>query len=239
MSAESLQLSRGDSETFKIQMLEAQLMTGWFTELFMGNDVECGRIPAITDERVRACVDDGHLGVLNATTLQQVADKIWRLPPDFQEPAIYYFCGYPSEAFGTLTDTSLDALHHELDKVFDVRRSEPEILQKKVGKQAVETVMPLVLPRVPRYQISNQIRSLASAVSADELSWQEQALCAQTDPEAFFPEKGGSTREAKKVCMGCEVQKECLDYALDNDERFGVWGGLSERERRKLKKRTV
>src|SRR5215212_7263372 len=72
-----------------------------------------------------------------------------------------------------------------------------------------------------------------------ELTWQERALCAQTDPEAFFPEKGGSTREAKKVCSGCEVRAECLDYALENDERFGIWGGLSERERRKLKRRAV
>ena len=72
-----------------------------------------------------------------------------------------------------------------------------------------------------------------------ELSWQERALCAQMDPEAFFPEKGGSAREAKKVCVGCEVRQECLEYALSNDERFGIWGGLSERERRKLKKRAV
>lgn len=72
-----------------------------------------------------------------------------------------------------------------------------------------------------------------------ERSWQERSLCAQTDPEAFFPEKGGSTREAKKVCVGCEVRAECLEYALANDERFGIWGGLSERERRKLKKRAV
>lgn len=73
----------------------------------------------------------------------------------------------------------------------------------------------------------------------EELNWQERALCAQTDPEAFFPEKGGSTREAKKVCLGCDVRGECLEYALQNDERFGIWGGLSERERRKLKKRAV
>ena len=74
---------------------------------------------------------------------------------------------------------------------------------------------------------------------AEGMSWQERSLCAQTDPEAFFPEKGGSTREAKKVCVGCEVRAECLEYALANDERFGIWGGLSERERRKLKKRAV
>jgi WhiB family transcriptional regulator, redox-sensing transcriptional regulator len=72
-----------------------------------------------------------------------------------------------------------------------------------------------------------------------ELAWQERALCAQTDPEAFFPEKGGSTREAKRVCMSCEVRAECLDYALAKDERFGIWGGLSERERRRVKKQAV
>ena len=69
--------------------------------------------------------------------------------------------------------------------------------------------------------------------------WQDRALCAQTDPEAFFPEKGGSTREAKRVCLTCDVRGDCLEYALMNDERFGIWGGLSERERRKLKKRAV
>ena len=70
----------------------------------------------------------------------------------------------------------------------------------------------------------------------DELGWQDQALCAQTDPEAFFPEKGGSTREAKRVCRSCEVRAECLEYALEHDERFGIWGGMSERERRRLKR---
>ncbi len=69
--------------------------------------------------------------------------------------------------------------------------------------------------------------------------WQDRALCAQTDPEAFFPEKGGSTREAKRICQGCEVRAECLDYALAHDERFGIWGGLSERERRRLKRGVI
>lgn len=70
----------------------------------------------------------------------------------------------------------------------------------------------------------------------ETLAWQADALCAQTDPESFFPEKGGSTREAKRICDSCEVRSECLDYALQNDERFGIWGGLSERERRKLRR---
>jgi WhiB family transcriptional regulator, redox-sensing transcriptional regulator len=92
-----------------------------------------------------------------------------------------------------------------------------------VGGQAV-TVLPGVLDD--------------EAVSGEQ-EWQERALCAQTDPEAFFPEKGGSTREAKRICAGCEVRAECLEYALANDERFGIWGGLSERERRRLRRAAV
>ena len=71
--------------------------------------------------------------------------------------------------------------------------------------------------------------------SAGEETWRLNALCAETDPEAFFPEKGGSTREAKRVCIGCDVRAECLEFALAGDERFGIWGGLSERERRRLR----
>lgn len=69
-----------------------------------------------------------------------------------------------------------------------------------------------------------------------EEPWVADALCAQTDPEAFFPEKGGSTRPAKAICVVCPVRLPCLDHALATDERFGVRGGLSERERRKMKK---
>ena len=78
--------------------------------------------------------------------------------------------------------------------------------------------------------------ALLPFTETDDLGWHERALCAQTDQEAFFPEKGGSTREAKRVCSSCEVKVECLEYALENDERFGIWGGLSERERRRLKR---
>jgi len=72
-----------------------------------------------------------------------------------------------------------------------------------------------------------------------QLDWQDQALCAEVDPDLHFPEKGGSTREAKQVCRSCEVRAECLEYALEHDERFGIWGGMSERERRRLKRTQV
>jgi WhiB family transcriptional regulator, redox-sensing transcriptional regulator len=83
------------------------------------------------------------------------------------------------------------------------------------------------------------VRELFLLDGDDAEDWRERALCAQTDPEAFFPEKGGSTRAAKGVCLQCDVRAECLDAALVNEERYGIWGGLSERDRRKLRKRAV
>ncbi|WP_276319876.1 WhiB family transcriptional regulator [Egibacter rhizosphaerae] len=73
-------------------------------------------------------------------------------------------------------------------------------------------------------------------IQIETLPWAAHAKCLQADPETFFPEKGGSTREAKRICGECPVRNECLEHALENDERFGIWGGLSERERRKLKR---
>lgn len=64
--------------------------------------------------------------------------------------------------------------------------------------------------------------------------WQELALCAQTDPDIFFPEKGGSTTPATSVCTACEVQAECLEYAISNDIRHGIWGGMSDNDRRRM-----
>ncbi len=101
------------------------------------------------------------------------------------------------------------------------------------------TAIPLQIASEPALSLEQGLGEDASAAYPPELEWQERALCAQTDPEAFFPEKGGSTREAKRVCASCEVRSECLEYALANDERFGIWGGLSERERRRVKKRAV
>ncbi|MGH9178606.1 MAG: WhiB family transcriptional regulator [Acidimicrobiales bacterium] len=71
---------------------------------------------------------------------------------------------------------------------------------------------------------------------AEELSWQYQANCMGVDPDLFFPERGASTREAKEVCRGCVVQEDCLEYALEHSEKFGIWGGMSERERRRLRR---
>ena len=84
----------------------------------------------------------------------------------------------------------------------------------------------MALPRAP----------LPPASAPGELDWQDQARCRETDPELFFPEKGQPSTAAKRVCMSCDVRTECLEYALRNGERYGVFGGKTERERRRIAK---
>ncbi|HMU79211.1 MAG TPA: WhiB family transcriptional regulator [Microthrixaceae bacterium] len=79
----------------------------------------------------------------------------------------------------------------------------------------------------------------SAAEGVDEVaaeSWQAFANCLGVDPDLFFPERGASTKEAKQVCQGCVVREDCLEYALANGEKFGIWGGLSERERRRIRR---
>ena len=69
--------------------------------------------------------------------------------------------------------------------------------------------------------------------------WRDFAGCAEADPELFFPEQGGDIRDARAICSKCPVRSQCLDYALQHDERFGIWGGMSERDRRRIKRQAA
>jgi WhiB family redox-sensing transcriptional regulator len=84
------------------------------------------------------------------------------------------------------------------------------------------------------YPLTAFLMKLAADQNAP--NWHESANCLGVDPDLFFPERGASTKEAKGVCAGCEVRMECLEYALDHGEKFGIWGGMSERERRRLRR---
>lgn len=70
-------------------------------------------------------------------------------------------------------------------------------------------------------------------------AWHERALCQQVDPELFFPEKGRgetSLRQARRICARCEVRTECREDAIARNEPYGVWGGMSESERRRIRR---
>ncbi|MXM65506.1 WhiB family transcriptional regulator [Streptomyces sp. HUCO-GS316] len=89
---------------------------------------------------------------------------------------------------------------------------------------------------IERFSLPGTITSMHfDTITPAHSAWQAQALCAQTGADFFFPEPGSSVREAKRICAMCEMRSACLEYALENDERFGVWGGLSEKERLQLR----
>lgn len=75
----------------------------------------------------------------------------------------------------------------------------------------------------------------------DPESWRDDALCAQTDPELFFPEPGCQANEAKRICRMCDVRVECREWAMARVELQGVWGGLSckEREKERTRRRRI
>lgn len=78
-----------------------------------------------------------------------------------------------------------------------------------------------------------------SLTTDDDVSWMADAACRTLTPQQvdrwFFPNRGESVRPAKAICADCPVRQQCLDYAMDRPERYGIWGGLSERERRQLR----
>jgi WhiB family transcriptional regulator, redox-sensing transcriptional regulator len=65
--------------------------------------------------------------------------------------------------------------------------------------------------------------------------WMDQAECVGADPDLFFPERGEDSRTAKEICYRCPVRQKCLEYAMKHGEKYGIWGGKSERERRQIR----
>ena len=70
-----------------------------------------------------------------------------------------------------------------------------------------------------------------------DLSWLDAGLCAQTDPEAFFPDKSGTNTDAKRTCAACDVITECLAYALADPSLEGIQGGTTQRERQAMRRK--
>ena len=81
-----------------------------------------------------------------------------------------------------------------------------------------------------------ELADLAQLLAEEDLRWQDRASCLGMDPDLFFPERGASTREAKAICAACPVRIDCLEFALAHGEKFGIWGGMSERERRRIRR---
>lgn len=252
--------SRFETEWESLSSLErAQKAGQWFADYIYGIEEDIPKdLPSLIYIRLDECFGSG---LSRVEQFGQVRDAFIGLEYDQQLGMSLYFSGYPDDSFEMLVDNS-DAFYSFLASRFSLPINEDSGTQEAeradslkentvVIMRNTETVRRREFLKNEELPVGNSMggiainstlgrsimESLADRDVDDETSWQEKALCAQTDPEAFFPEKGGSTREAKKVCINCEVRTDCLDEAIDRDERFGIWGGLSERERRKLKKK--
>lgn len=209
-----------------------------------------------------ALTADGQARVLEAglelSDVSRVLDGLWGVTTELQVAVLYYLAGFPEGTVEFFSQLAITEVYAYLQRFLkqpsiptqstDVSAAHPDVggpslrrssdsggkspAKEESPRQGVFTVGPKTTTRIGVVALAD----LYGVNSEAELDWMDDALCAQTDPEAFFPEKGGSTREVKRVCSACEVRQECLDYALANDERHGIWGGKSERERRKLKK---
>jgi WhiB family redox-sensing transcriptional regulator len=85
------------------------------------------------------------------------------------------------------------------------------------------------------FNLREELELMLTLIPSDpDATWHDAAACAQTDPDAFFPERGDSD-DAQKVCRTCAVRANCLADALDRDEEFGIWGGLGPKSRRKAR----
>ena len=73
----------------------------------------------------------------------------------------------------------------------------------------------------------------------DDRPWAPLAACRDADDDLFFPGNEAEARMAVRICAGCPVREECLEWALEMKIGFGVWGGMTERERRRLQRRSA
>lgn len=83
-------------------------------------------------------------------------------------------------------------------------------------------------------EAKDKMKSYLADMANDELEWHKEAVCAQTDPEVFYPEGNTTTKQAKAICKICPVSSECLEYALSGIEAYGIWGGKTATERLKM-----
>lgn len=90
-----------------------------------------------------------------------------------------------------------------------------------------------------RGEYERPVRLLDVLTPEVDRSWMDEAECRGADPRLFFPARGESIDPARSVCRACPVAVECLEHAIDQGERFGVWGGASERERRRIRRGAI
>ena len=142
-----------------------------------------------------------------------------------------------AEWLGVATFT-MRAIRHELDPTYTRGRGHPT--REEAARAKPSRLCPCPRCRghyrtlsIKAEQRYTQRRSIAPS---DKPDWMDQGNCRGMDPDIWFPDRGESTARQKQICASCTVRDECLEVALEHAIRFGIWGGKSERERRRLRR---
>lgn len=102
-------------------------------------------------------------------------------------------------------------------------------------RREADKALLMAVNRVPVKRVTLPTPTVRGDETPD--AWMASALCTETDPEIFTGDQGDTTAPAKRICAKCPVIGACLQWALDHDEQFSVWGGLAPKERKALKRR--
>ena len=116
---------------------------------------------------------------------------------------------------------------------YSISESNARVLVSKIRRAGYD----IPFERLPqRANEGERIPAMVYERIAKPEPWKQYGACTTADPDLFFPKRGGDTDKAKAICASCQCRKACLEYALRHGEKFGIWGGLSERERRVLRR---
>ena len=195
---------------------------------------DLGPTPPDTDEYLpearHAAAGISDEGARTATLATLAA--LQRLPRRQREVATLYFLGgSPVPEIAQLLQLSAATVRVHL---FHARRTLTEAVGEPVWP--VRIVVQEDPPAAERDTHPANTEPTISAGASGSMSWVAQAACRKADSDALFVQ-GAAQNRAKLVCMGCPVRVECLADALDHRVEFGVWGGMTERERRALLRR--
>jgi WhiB family redox-sensing transcriptional regulator len=216
------------------QLEQAQVALDWLPNYMFDWSDTIEELPALAEQRLTQLFGDNQTN----NHLLRLKAIFRKIPAEHQANTGLYIAGYPDEAFEDVSEVPLEHTIELLRQLLDLQASLTEIDELTGCGEHQGALRVVATPSSDTEAEAHRLtRRLDSMTSREGVEWQDDALCAQTDSEMFFPEKGGSTRDAKKVCSACEVREKCLEYALFTGQRYGIWGGLSERERRRMSAR--
>lgn len=221
---------------------DAQDMYEWFG-LFQAGLIDIpGAVSSLAEKRLTDLFGDGD----TVEQLRLICDSFDAFQYAHQATMALYFCGFPDEYIeaSTAEDTPLAATLRSIRNWFELEETEarsPATTPPRQRRNVAPAPSPIDATRNPQPNDDQEVEKYISIETPRsggrrDFDWQDDALCAQIDPELFFPTTGSKVGNPKRVCGRCTVKKECANFALEaeSSKQTGIWGGMDAYERKQL-----